>query len=212
MFSPGKSTIVLHGMEDLTLKAPIVLATETKFTDEVVEVGEKIPFKTESYFDENKDACSDDEVVQQGKPGKSTKKIRVIFYNGVEFMREDLNTHTEEPQTKIVKKGLKKIYKSMQTDSGIINYWCKLGEFVATAYDPKCHGCSTTTAIGMKAGFGVVAVDKDLIPLGSSLYITGYGRAIAGDTGSKIKGHRIDLGFDEIGNWWGKRKVEVYLL
>ena len=49
------------------------------------------------------------------------------------------------------------------------------------------------TATGMKPQVGVVAVDPKVIPLGTKLYVEGYGEAIAGDTGGAIKGNRIDL-------------------
>ncbi len=85
---------------------------------------------------------------------------------------------------------------------------------VATAYTAACGGCDGMTAIGRRAGHGIVAVDPRVIPLGTRLYIPGYGPAIAGDTGGAIVGHRIDLGFD---SWrdamlFGRRDVEVYRL
>jgi 3D (Asp-Asp-Asp) domain-containing protein len=65
----------------------------------------------------------------------------------------------------------------------------------------------------MQTGYGVVAVDPKVIPLGSRLYIPGYGVATAGDTGSSIKGNKIDLGFDDVKNgWWSSRFVEIYIL
>jgi 3D (Asp-Asp-Asp) domain-containing protein len=71
-----------------------------------------------------------------------------------------------------------------------------------------------TTSIGLRAGYGVVAVDPELIPLRSVLYIEGYGRAIAGDVGSAIKGRRIDLGFEKAREAYrfGRRVVRVYIL
>ncbi|MEH7504434.1 LysM peptidoglycan-binding domain-containing protein [Neobacillus drentensis] len=67
----------------------------------------------------------------------------------------------------------------------------------ATAYTASCEGCSGTTATGinLKANPNekVIAVDPSVIPLGSKVYVEGYGEAIAGDTGGSIKGNRIDV-------------------
>lgn len=70
------------------------------------------------------------------------------------------------------------------------------------------------TAMGLPAKFGVVAVDKRVIKLGTRLYVEGYGYAIAGDTGGAIKGNRIDLCFDEYQQAirWGRRPVRVHIL
>ncbi len=85
---------------------------------------------------------------------------------------------------------------------------------VATAYTANCSGCSGITKLGLAAGHGVVAVDPAVIPLGSHLYIPGYGPAVAGDTGGAIRGNRIDLGFnsDSDAMQFGRRPVTVYLL
>lgn len=70
------------------------------------------------------------------------------------------------------------------------------------------------TAMGLPAKFGVVAVDRRVIKLGTRLYVEGYGYAIAGDTGGAIKGNRIDLCFDEYNQAirWGRRTVRVHIL
>jgi 3D (Asp-Asp-Asp) domain-containing protein len=85
---------------------------------------------------------------------------------------------------------------------------------VATAYTAACSGCSGTTASGRPAGHGVVAVDPRYIPLGSHLFIPGYGHAYAGDTGGAIRGNRIDLGFDSERDAmvFGRRPIVVYVL
>lgn len=85
---------------------------------------------------------------------------------------------------------------------------------VATAYTAGSAGGDGMTAIGRRAGFGIVAVDPRVIPLGSRLFIPGYGFAIAGDTGGDIVGRRIDLGFDTQRDAmdFGRRDVTVYRL
>lgn len=85
---------------------------------------------------------------------------------------------------------------------------------VATAYTAGSAGGSGRTATGQRAGYGIVAVDPRVIPLGTRLYIPGYGWAIAGDTGGDIVGNRIDLGFDSLRGAleFGRRDITVYRL
>lgn len=87
-------------------------------------------------------------------------------------------------------------------------------QMVATAYTAHDYGCNGRTATGRRAGPGVVAVDPRVIPLGSHLYIPGYGFALAGDTGGDIRGNRVDLGFSSYGDAirFGRREVTVYRL
>ncbi|WP_087973706.1 3D domain-containing protein [Oceanobacillus rekensis] len=67
----------------------------------------------------------------------------------------------------------------------------------ATAYTAKCDGCSGVTYTGVDLNKDpnakVIAVDPNVIPLGSKVYVEGYGHAIAADIGSAIKGNKIDL-------------------
>lgn len=67
----------------------------------------------------------------------------------------------------------------------------------ATAYTADCAGCSgiTATGINLKAnpGLKLIAVDPSVIPLGSKVWVEGYGYAIAGDTGGAINGNKIDI-------------------
>ncbi len=85
----------------------------------------------------------------------------------------------------------------------------------ATGYSPFCcPGVEDITSIGMKAGYGVVAVDPTVIPLRSRLYVEGYGYAVAGDVGGRIKGLRIDLGFNTTREAlvFGVRRIRVYVI
>lgn len=65
--------------------------------------------------------------------------------------------------------------------------------------------------IGLPLARGIVAVDPDVIPMGSKLYIEGYGEAIAADQGGAIQGNRIDLFFDSKQEAfdWGMRSIKV---
>jgi 3D (Asp-Asp-Asp) domain-containing protein len=87
---------------------------------------------------------------------------------------------------------------------------------VATAYTADSATAYPTgyTATGVLARRGIVAVDPHLIPLGSMVFVPGYGIAIAADTGGAIIGHRIDLCMDAYGEAmnFGRRTVQVYLI
>jgi 3D (Asp-Asp-Asp) domain-containing protein len=69
------------------------------------------------------------------------------------------------------------------------------------------------TATGMPTGWGVVAVDPSVIPLGTRLTIPGYGEGVAADTGSAVRGNAIDLWFPTLAqaNAWGRRTVTISL-
>ncbi|HEY3551389.1 MAG TPA: 3D domain-containing protein [Gaiellaceae bacterium] len=73
-----------------------------------------------------------------------------------------------------------------------------------------CYDLPGTTATGMPVGHGVVAVDPSLIPLGTRMYVPGYGNGVAADVGSGVKGAVIDLWMtaSECASW-GRRAVTI---
>jgi 3D (Asp-Asp-Asp) domain-containing protein len=77
--------------------------------------------------------------------------------------------------------------------------------------DAVAYSLPGKTAIGMPVGKGVVAVDPNVIPLRSRLFVPGYGRGIAADVGTAIKGRIIDLWFPtpEEARAWGRRSVVI---
>ena len=93
---------------------------------------------------------------------------------------------------------------------------------VATGYEagPRSTGKQPghqwygVTSIGWQAKPGIIAVDPHFIPYKTRLYVPGYGFGIAGDTGSAIVGHRIDLfyGTEQEAVRWGRRNLRVYIL
>jgi len=80
----------------------------------------------------------------------------------------------------------------------------------ATAYTHTGY----RTASGAYPRYGLIATDPQVIPLGTKLYVEGYGYAIAADTGGAIKGDKIDVFFDTRGRCfqWGRRHVKVFVL
>jgi 3D (Asp-Asp-Asp) domain-containing protein len=88
----------------------------------------------------------------------------------------------------------------------------------ATAYDPgpvdNTRGWVGVTFSGERARHGIAAVDPRVIPLGSRLYVEGYGPALAADTGGAIKGLRIDLCFNSTreARAWGRKKARVWVV
>lgn len=84
-------------------------------------------------------------------------------------------------------------------------------EAVVTAYAPGDDGVDGITATGLPMDRGVVAVDPEVIPLGSVVYVPGYGYALACDVGGAIKGRRMDvyLSSRREAIAWGVRRVRV---
>lgn len=88
----------------------------------------------------------------------------------------------------------------------------------ATAYTVESAGGNGITTIGIDLNKNpdakVISVDPNVIPLGTKVYVEGYGHAIAGDTGSAIKGNKIDvyLPTEEEALNWGRRTVNVTIL
>lgn len=89
---------------------------------------------------------------------------------------------------------------------------------VATAYTAYCNGCSGVTATGINLrnnpGLKVIAVDPKVIPLGTKVYVEGYGYAVAGDTGGAIKGNKIDLFMSSKSSAlkFGRKTIQVKVL
>ncbi len=84
----------------------------------------------------------------------------------------------------------------------------------ATAYSAYDPGNGSYTARGSFLRKGIIAVDPSVIPLGTRVYIPGYGEAIADDTGGAIVGNRIDIAFDshEEAIYFGRQQLEIYII
>ncbi len=114
------------------------------------------------------------------------------------------------------KEAIKSKEQSSSNNEGSYKNWEHM-QVEATAYTSNCNGCSgiTYTGIDLKANPNakVVAVDPSIIPLGSKVYVEGYGEAIAGDTGGAIKGNKIDVFIDskEDVKEFGRKNIDIYV-
>lgn len=88
----------------------------------------------------------------------------------------------------------------------------------STAYTASCDGCSGTTYGGTNLKeipyAKVVAVDPNVIPIGSVVYVPGYGYAVADDIGGGIKGNEIDVfmkNYSDAVNW-GRKNVNITII
>lgn len=147
-------------------------------------------------------------ILQKGVSGLVQKTYLVSLSGGQEIKRQLRETvMIREPVPEITEIGTK---DTIILSSRKIFQPRKEMLVQATAYTHTGH----TTFTGVYPHVGTVAVDPDVIPLGSRMWIEGYGYGIAQDTGGLIKGNIIDLFMDtEAECWkWGRRTVKIYLL
>lgn len=151
----------------------------------------------------------------KGVPGVLTSTYRVGYINdkptSYKFVSKNV---TKAPVNNETLAGIRvREARALPSRAGTYNRMRCL-TMTATGYSPYEGSSQGLCANGMHAGYGLVAVDRRVIPLGTRLYIEGYGYAVAADTGGAIKGHRIDLGhttYREASNV-GRRQVKVWIL
>lgn len=188
---------------------------------------ETVPFKT-IYKNDSGMYVGKSKVLTQGVEGKICIAENVVYENGVEISREEVSRETVvEKVDKVVSKGTKALPKTVKTNKTTVNQdavgeadlgfsYKKKMTMVATAYSAfRKDGSYGITASGMTARYGIIAVDPKVIPLGTKVYVEGYGYAIAGDTGGVIKGNKIDLCFEKPNKElmaFGRKNLTVYIL
>ncbi|HWR38815.1 MAG TPA: 3D domain-containing protein [Patescibacteria group bacterium] len=150
-------------------------------------------------------------VVSEGRDGQKKVKLRLHYEDGRQVASEVLEETVITPaEPEVVRAGTR---DTVETSRGTMRFRTVM-EMEATAYTPDDGGGHGITASGVPAHRGVVAVDPQVIPLGTRLYVSGYGLALAADTGGAIRGERIDLCVESYGEaaHYGRRDVRVYVL
>lgn len=201
------------GMEEQITANSVVNVVRVEKVTDVVE--ESVAFGVVRKKDNNIDKGKE-KVVTPGQEGKVAKHYEVVLENGKEVSRDLIKTETlADSKDKIVAVGTREIVQ--QVSRGTANA-AKEFYVSSTAYTAYCSGCSGTTATGINLranpNVKVIAVDPSIIPLGTKVYVEGYGYAIAADKGTDIKGYKIDVFFSEKSQAfrWGQRKVKIQIL
>jgi uncharacterized protein YabE (DUF348 family) len=152
----------------------------------------------------------------QGHDGVRIRHYDVAYVNGEEAGRTLLDEEYDPPPVDTVI-----LYPPQQgadVSPGSLSVVRTLNVY-ATWYDAASSGRSPSdpayghTATGAIVTYGIVAVDPNVIPLGTKMFIPGYGYAVAADTGGAVKGYIIDLGYpDGATVHWQSRWLDIYIL
>jgi uncharacterized protein YabE (DUF348 family) len=203
---PGKDALVKEG-------AQVKVIRVEKVTDVVEETIDYAVVKRK----DNSLAKGKEKVISNGEEGQVKKHFEVILENGKEVSRKLVKTEkVSDSKDKIVAVGTKvntqTVSRSKSEPAGREFY------VSSTAYTANCSGCSGITATGfnLKANPNarVIAVDPSVIPLGSKVWVEGYGYATALDTGGAIRGNKIDVFFSSKSEAysWGRRTVRIKII
>ncbi|MEX0683588.1 MAG: ubiquitin-like domain-containing protein [Dehalococcoidia bacterium] len=191
---------------------PGMLISLTMIRDIVVNEDEPILFRTISRYDNSID-LGDRVVSQEGTIGVSRRSYTVHMINGREVTRKYLSAETIAPTNEIVLLGTK-------VDAGVAPALAAIeGECASymtvwsTYYTAISAGGNGITATGTTVYKGIIATDPTVIPLGTRMFVPGYGYGIAADTGGGVKGAHIDLGYGANDVYdWGSKYIQICIL
>ncbi|MEG0308832.1 MAG: 3D domain-containing protein [Clostridium sp.] len=196
-----------------------MLVEVTRVNRELLNEVQSIAFETETRNNsELKQGI--EQIIQEGADGERTITTEVVYENGREVNRRVVEEKvSKNPIKKILDIGTLATIRPSRGDSGEEFAYSSMIACTSTAYTSDRGDSGTITATGTTVrrnpnGYSTVAVDPRVIPLGTKLYIEGYGLAIAEDTGGAIIGNKVDVyvnSYEEAINW-GRKTVKVYIL
>jgi 3D (Asp-Asp-Asp) domain-containing protein len=159
-------------------------------------------------------------VTQPGADGYVRKEYMVKQINGLEVTRQPLGESTVHPTPEIVSIGTKE--SAVSAPEPNISFGagtapdgsqCTQTVTVWSTYYTAASAGGTRTATGTGVYKGIVAVDPRYIPLGTRMYIPGYGYGLAADTGGGVKGWWLDVAYGENDVYdWYSHYVDICLL
>lgn len=156
--------------------------------------------------------------IDAGADGIRRTYTRVRYEDGLEISRvTEAEFIAQTPRARVVGYGTQITVNTVATPDGAIEYW-RSYDVYATSYSPSRAGVPSTsrsfgiTRSGQRLVKGLIAVDPRYIPLGTRLYIPGYGFAVAADTGGGVKGRFVDLGYSDNDYQSWARVVKIYFL
>ena len=156
-------------------------------------------------------------MVQPGQNGLMARRVQVRLQDGIPGESILMDEWVQNPpNSRVVGYGMSTPIRIIDTPYGPLEYWRAI-PMSATSYSPSRAGTPLTapwfglTRSGKVLKKGMVAIDPRLIPLGTQLYVPGYGLATAEDTGSGIRGRMIDLGYEDHDFRWWRSYLTVYV-
>ncbi len=174
----------------------------------------------EERFEDPSLAVGETKVIEEGEPGEEENIIQITYQDGLEISREIIATNAiTSPGVTMIAYGSETVLTAdgaagtaqAVSSDGVSFSYSRALTMESTAYT----WTGNTTATGTWPTRGQIAVDPNVIPLGSKVYVEGYGFATATDTGGAIKGNIIDVYFDsydECINWGRKHGLTVYVI
>lgn len=153
----------------------------------------------------------------EGRDGVLVRRYEIGYVNGEEATRTLVEEYYEpEPQDTVIYYPEQRGGGAAAPSDGSVAQTMRV---YATWYNPASAGRPASdpaygrTATGVLVTYGVVAVDPDIIPLGTRMFIPGYGYAVAADTGGAVQGYIIDLGYpDGVAVDWTPGWLDIYIL